>query len=87
MDRAAPPAAPSKNKQQHFCLLQSSQLRNDKPWSDKGLSSASCIMPGTDMSVFVYQNVDHCASSFPTFEHIRMQGKLCDVTLKVPTLE
>ena len=31
----------------------------------------------------VYQQPDHCSNSFPTFELIRRQGKLCDVTLKV----
>lgn len=31
----------------------------------------------------IYQHPDHFASSFPTFEQIRRQGKLCDVTLKV----
>lgn len=31
----------------------------------------------------VYQQSDHFSNSFPTFESIRRQGKLCDVTLKV----
>lgn len=54
------------------------------------LANASCCSSSSAVGAaaladkqFVYQNPDHCASSFPTFEHIRRQGKLCDVTLKV----
>ena len=46
-------------------------------------SSASAVALGLSEKQVVYQNPDHCATSFPTFEHIRRQGKLCDVTLKV----
>jgi hypothetical protein len=36
-----------------------------------------------DKQQVIYQNTGHFIESFPTFEHIRRQGKFCDVTLKV----
>ncbi|XP_011495934.1 PREDICTED: kelch-like protein 18 [Ceratosolen solmsi marchali] len=50
---------------------------------DSALSS-NCIADFrlADKEIF-YQNTEHFKESFPTFEHIRRQGKFCDVTLKV----
>ncbi|XP_058803935.1 kelch-like protein 18 [Phymastichus coffea] len=71
---------------------QEQRFRADKSIAYKALGEAplSSEVPAhsvaglglTDKQI-VYQNPEHCANSFPTFEHIRRQGKLCDVTLKV----